>query len=83
MRLTSEKSESRLVNLVATTPRKAALFSRFPRRNLHFQEKGSRIFAFAARLYFALARGSSFGVFCSSANSKPLRYESFTIFAIF
>ena len=33
--------------------------------------------------YFALARGSSVGGFCSSANSNPLRYESFTIFAIF
>ncbi len=33
--------------------------------------------------YFAFARGSSLGGFLSSANSKPLRYASFTIFAIF
>jgi hypothetical protein len=35
------------------------------------------------RPYLAFARGSNPGGFCSSANSKPLRYASFTIFAIF
>jgi len=35
------------------------------------------------RAYLAFAFGSSLGRFCSSANSKPLRYASFTILAIF